>query len=128
MNGDDRVERGIDALAAQFGIPREEVLATMRERFGERFADEAILALGGAWGRDGLSPRDRSLVVVAALVAQGGVEERLRPHVRFALANGATREELEEVVTLLAVYAGYPRTSVALETIRDELDRLEREP
>ena len=128
MNGDDRDERGIDALAAQFGIPREEVRATMRERFGERFADEAILALGGAWGGDGLSPRDRSLVVVAALVAQGGVEERLRPHVRFALANGATREELEEVVTVLAVYAGYPRTSVALEAIRDELDRLEREP
>ncbi len=123
----ERHERGVDALASQLGLPREEVAAELTERFGSRFAEEALMANGGAWQDDVLSLRDRSLVVVAALVVQGGVEDRLRSHVRWAIEHGSSREELEAVVTLLAVYAGYPRTSVAMEVVRDELDRLESE-
>jgi 4-carboxymuconolactone decarboxylase len=124
---DDRYEHGLDAFASQFDIPREEVAPRLREGFGERFAEEAIRATGGAWPDDVLSLRDRSLIVVAALVAQGGVEPRLRSHVRWAIAHGSTREELEALVSMLGVYAGYPRASVAMEIVRDELDRLEAE-
>jgi 4-carboxymuconolactone decarboxylase len=120
-------ERGIDAFASQFGLPREEVVAHLSERFGSRFAEEALSATGGAWQDDVLSLRDRSLVVVAALVVQGGAEDRLRGHVRWAIEHGSSRDELEALVTLLAVYAGYPRASVAMEVVRDELDRLESE-
>jgi 4-carboxymuconolactone decarboxylase len=88
---------------------------------GDRMAREAINAAGGAWVDDCLSPRDRSLIVVASLVTQGGAEQRLRGHLVWALGNGATREELEALVTLLAVYAGYPRASTAIELLRDEL-------
>lgn len=122
---DDRYEQGLDAYASQFGIAREEVPAWFAERFGDRFGAEAINAAGGAWVDDELSLRDRSLVVVAALVAQGGVEGRLRGHVRWAVDHGATRGELEALVTLLAVYVGYPRASVALEVVREELDLLD---
>jgi 4-carboxymuconolactone decarboxylase len=121
----DRYERGLDAYASQFGIPREEVRPGFVARFGERFAEEAISSAGGAWQDDALSLRDRSLIVVAALVVQGGVESRLRGHVRWAIEHGSTRAELEALVTLLAVYAGFPRASVALEVVREELDRLE---
>ena len=56
------------------------------ERYGKRMAEEAFHASGGGnWEADVLSLRDRSLIVVAALAAQGGVEERLRSHVRWAL-------------------------------------------
>lgn len=123
----DRYERGLDAYASQFGIPREEVPAWFAERFGERFSEEAISTAGGAWPEDDvLSLRDRSLVVVAALIAQGGVESRLRSHVRWAIEHGSTREELEALVTLLAVYCGFPRASVGMEVVREELDALER--
>lgn len=84
-------------------------------------ATEAINAAGGAWVEDCLSLRDRSLVVLAALVTQGGAEERLGTHVRWALDHGVTPEELEAMCTLLAVYIGYPRASVAMETIREVL-------
>ena len=57
-------------------------------------------------------------MVLAALVTQGGVKERLRVHVRWALDHGVTPEELEAMGALLAVYVGYPRASVAMETIR----------
>lgn len=99
--------------------------AWFAERLGERFGREAINAAAGAWVDDCLSLRDRSLVVVAALVAQGSVDERLRGHVRWAIEHGSSREELEGLVTLLAVYVGFPRASVAMEIVRDELARLE---
>ena len=123
----DRYERGLDAYASQLGIPREEVAGWFAERFGERFAEEAISTAGAAWPEeDVLSLRDRSLIVVAALIAQGGVEDRLRSHVRWAIEHGSTREELDAVVTLLAVYCGFPRASTGMEVVREELDRLDR--
>jgi 4-carboxymuconolactone decarboxylase len=121
---DDRYERGLDAYASQLGLPREQVRPWFVERFGERFAEEAINAGGGAWTDDALSLRDRSLVVVTALIAQGGVDDRLRGHVRWALEHGCSRDELEALATLLAVYVGYPRASVGLEVVRSVLDEI----
>ena len=121
---DDRYERGLDAYASQFGIPREDVPGWFAERHGERFGEEAINAAGGAWPDDCLSLRDRSLAVVAALMAQGGVEERLRGHVRWAVEHGVTPEQLDALVALLAVYVGFPKASVANEAVRDELARM----
>ena len=121
----ERYERGLDAYASQFGIPREEVAGWFREQFGERFGEEAINSAGGAWPDDCLSLRDRSLVVIAALIAQGGVDERLRGHVRWAVDHGATRDELEALVTLLAVYVGFPKASGGMEVVRSELAAIE---
>jgi 4-carboxymuconolactone decarboxylase len=123
---EERYERGLRAYASQFGISPEDVPAWFADRFGERFGGEAINAAAGAWTDDALSLRDRSLIVVAALIAQGGVDDRLRSHVRWAVEHGSNRDELEALVTLLAVYAGYPRASTAMEVVRDELDRMER--
>lgn len=120
-SGRERWERGLDAYASQFGIDRAEVPAWFAERFGERFGREAINAAGGAWNDDELSLRDRSIAVVAALIAQGGVESRLRGHVRWAIEHGVTPEQLDALVALLAVYVGYPKASVANEIVRDEL-------
>ena len=48
---------------------------------------------------------------------------RLRPHVRWALEHGATAAELDALARLVAAYAGYPRASLALEVIGEELGR-----
>jgi 4-carboxymuconolactone decarboxylase len=116
-----RYERGVEAFASQFGIPSDELPRWMADRYGDRFAEEAINAAGGAWLDGVLSLRDRSLIVVAALATQGGVEERLRGHVRWAVDHGATRDELEALITLLAVYVGYPRAASAMQIVREEL-------
>ena len=100
-------------------MPEDEAVEELKRIVGERMANEAINAAGGAWLDDCLSPRDRSLIVLAALATQGGVEERLRVHARWALDHGATAQELEALGALLAVYVGYPRASVAMETIRE---------
>ena len=122
---DDRYERGLEAYASQFGVSRDEVPAWFAERMGERFGTEAINAAGAAWVDDCLSLRDRSLAVVTALIALGGVDDRLRGHVRWAVAHGSNREELEALVTLLAVYVGFPRASAGMEIVRDELAKLD---
>ena len=62
---------------------------------------------GDVWERQELSPRDRSLITVAALVALNRPEQ-LRFHFARALENGVKREELIEAITHLAFYAGWP--------------------
>jgi 4-carboxymuconolactone decarboxylase len=123
--GDGRYERGLRAYASQLGIAPEKVTPWFADRFGERFGGEAISAAGGAWTDDSLSLRERSLIVVSALIAQGGVEDRLRSHVRWAVDHGSNRDELEALATLLAVYVGFPRASTGMEILRQELDRME---
>lgn len=115
----ERAARGRAAYASQFRLPEQEAIEQLRRVVGERMATEAINAAGGAWVEDGLSLRDRSLVVLAALVAQGGVDERLRAHTRWALDHGLSPDELDAMASLLAVYVGYPRASVAIEVIRE---------
>jgi 4-carboxymuconolactone decarboxylase len=123
----DRRARGIAAYASQFGIPENEVEAHLGSLVGPRMAGEAIIAAGGgAWEEGVLSLRDRSLIVLASLITQGGAEARLRGHVRWAIEHGVTPEQIEELATLLAVYAGYPRASAAMETIRETLAVMEQ--
>ncbi len=69
---------------------------------------------GNIWGRPGLDRKTRSLLNIAMLSALNRGHE-LKLHVRGALTNGATREEIREVILQVGVYCGVP---VALETSR----------
>jgi carboxymuconolactone decarboxylase len=81
--------------------------------------DEVLF--GDVWARPGLSPRDRSLITVAALTALGRTDQ-LRSHLNLALENGVTREELAEAATHLAFYAGWPAGMSAATTLKQVLD------
>src|SRR6202049_3505062 len=61
---------------------------------------------GEVWERPGLSKRDRSLIVCATLIALGR-EKQLVGHLQRALDNGVTKNELSEIITHLAFYAGW---------------------
>jgi 4-carboxymuconolactone decarboxylase len=67
---------------------------------------------GDVWERSGLSKRDRSLITVAALTAMSRCDQ-LSGHFERALANGVTREEIGELITHLAFYAGWPAAMTA---------------
>jgi 4-carboxymuconolactone decarboxylase len=124
---DDRRRRtaGLAAYASQFEMPATEVAAHLGSLIGPRMAEEAICAAGGgAWEEGTLTLRERSMIVLASLITQGGAEDRLRGHVRWAVRHGVTSEQIEELATLLAIYAGYPRAATAMELIRDELAAL----
>lgn len=67
---------------------------------------------GDVWERPGLSKRDRSLITVAALTAMARADQ-LPGHLERALGNGVTREEIGELITHLAFYAGWPAAMTA---------------
>jgi len=68
---------------------------------------------GDIWERPGLSPRDRSVITVSSLVSLNRTEQ-LPFHLRRALDNGVTKDELIEIITHLAFYAGWPCTMSAI--------------
>ena len=79
---------------------------------------------GDIWEREGLSPRERSLIVVATLTALYRTNE-LPSHIKRAIANGITREELSELFTHLAFYAGWPCAITAVRAAIVTLDETE---
>jgi 4-carboxymuconolactone decarboxylase len=68
---------------------------------------------GQVWARPGLSRRDRSLITVATLIA-GYRTNELPFHLKLALQNGVTKDELTELITHLAFYAGWPAANTAV--------------
>jgi 4-carboxymuconolactone decarboxylase len=76
---------------------------------------------GDVWKRPALTPRDRSLITVASLVALYRINE-LPFHLKRALENGVTRDELVEAITHLAFYAGWPTASTALPIAKRAFD------
>ena len=68
------------------------------------------MLFGEVWSReDKLSLRDRLLVTVVALMAQGLADESFRYHLMSAKKNGITREEIAEIITHAAFYCGWPK-------------------
>lgn len=72
---------------------------------------------GDVWARPGLSPRDRSLATVSALIALNRPDQ-LRSHLALALTNGVAREELVETITQMAFYTGWPNAISAIGVAR----------
>ena len=106
----------------------EEGMAVRREVLGDAHVDRAIEqatpftapfqefitrhAWGAVWTRDGLDRRSRSMVTLAVLTALGR-EAEIAIHVRGALRNGLSPQEISEVLIHTAVYAGVPAANAA---------------
>lgn len=80
-----------------------------------RYTQDGLL--GEVWKRPGLSPRDRSIVTVATLIARGQTAD-LPFHVDLALDNGVKPAELSELVTHLAFYSGWANATGAISAVR----------
>lgn len=72
---------------------------------------------GDVWRRPGLSARDRSLITITTLIALYRLNE-LPFHLKLGLENGLSRDEIAEIITHLAFYAGWPAASSAVAVAR----------
>jgi len=77
---------------------------------------------GDVWARPELSPRDRSLATISALIALNRPDQ-LRSHLVRARDNGVTQSEVVEVITHLAVYAGWPNAVTAIAVAKDVFEK-----
>jgi 4-carboxymuconolactone decarboxylase len=112
-------------------------LVTRREVMGDAFVDKALAsatpftqpiqdhisraAWGDVWQREGLDRKTRSLVTVAMLTALGKQHE-LKGHVRGALNNGASVQEIQEVLLHAAIYCGIPTSVEAFRTAAEVVE------
>ncbi|MGX5727875.1 carboxymuconolactone decarboxylase family protein [Metapseudomonas otitidis] len=114
-----------------------------REVMGDAFVDRALgnateftqplqdfvneHAWGGVWNREGLDRKTRSLITLAALTALKCPQE-LKGHVRGALNNGCSVEEIREALLHCAVYAGVPAAIDAFRAAQEVVDTWQAEP
>ena len=89
--------------------------------FAPKFAElNDDVLFGQVWSReDRLSLRDRSIVTVTALMAQGLVDSSFRYHLESAKKNGVTQEEIAEILTHAAFYAGWPKAWAAFRLAKE---------
>jgi len=117
-------------------------LQTRREVLGSAYVDQAIktadefskplqemvtqYAWGDVWNRPGLSRRDRSLLVIGMLTALNRPHE-LRLHLRGAVNNGLTREEIREALLQSGIYCGAPAAMDAFRVAKEVFQVLDAE-
>jgi 4-carboxymuconolactone decarboxylase len=97
MFGRDAVEKRMNAFG-DFGKPLQHIINAY--------------AYGDVWSRSALPPATKSLVMVGMMAAAGHANE-LRVHLKGALKNGCTTEQIQEVLLLLTMYCGIPAANEA---------------
>jgi 4-carboxymuconolactone decarboxylase len=121
-----RLREGADVaktlMGAQLPADGEATRAAMIERLGPTGEAAALFILGDVWARSELSRRDRSMLVVSALTALGRIDE-LEIHIPGALNHGVTKAEIEELMLMLAVYAGFPFAVEGMRCLRHVADK-----
>ncbi len=97
MFGDEAVEKRMNAFGA-FGEPLQHIINAY--------------AYGDVWSRSALPMATKSLAMIAMMAAAGRANE-LRVHLKGALANGCTAEQIQEILLLVAMYCGIPAANEA---------------
>ena len=113
MDTKELKERGLKLRKQMFGSDAVDARMNATGDFGRPLQDIInAYAYGDIWSRPGLDRKTRSLTVLAMMAAANRPAE-FSVHVRGALANGATAEEIREVLLLLAMYCGIPAANDA---------------
>ena len=113
MDERERFEAGMKIRREVLGDAHVDAAIAKRNAFSDAFQELITrYAWGEIWTRPGLPRQTRSLITVAMLVALNR-EEELRLHLRAALRNGATQEEIRETLLQSAIYCGVPAANSA---------------
>jgi 4-carboxymuconolactone decarboxylase len=119
MDERERFEMGIKIRREVLGDAHVDAAIAKRNAFSEEFQNLITrYAWGEIWTRPGLPRQTRSLITVAMLVALNR-EEELRLHLRAALRNGVTQEEIREALLQSAIYCGVPAANSAFRIAQD---------
>lgn len=108
MTDETRLDRGRRVLAEIDGEAGQRVIDAL-QGIAPDFATYLFeFPFGDIYSRPGLATRDREIATIAALAAMGNAAPQLRVHIEAGLNVGLSREEIVEILTQMAVYAGFP--------------------
>jgi 4-carboxymuconolactone decarboxylase len=123
MDEKKRYELGMTVRREVLGDAHVDRSLQNRDAFNEEFQDLITrYAWGEIWSRPGLPRQTRSMINLAIMVALNRGEE-FRMHVRAALSNGVTREEIKEVLLQTAIYCGVPAANSAFHAAEEVLGK-----
>ncbi len=123
MDERKRYEQGLQVRREVLGDAHVDRSLQNRDAFNEEFQDLITrYAWGEVWSRPGLPRQTRSMITLAMMVALNRGEE-FRTHVRAALSNGVTREEIKEVLLQTAIYCGVPAANAAFHAAEEVLGK-----
>ena len=115
----ERIAAGRAVYARNFGVTPDEAEGILTQRAGAQYAREALLAAGGpGWNGTDLTERERTIAVIAALVSQHVMDQRLVTYLNGARTAGVTEQGLSELMVLLTAYLGQPAPSAAMHVVR----------
>jgi 4-carboxymuconolactone decarboxylase len=123
MDTRDLAEKGLQLRKEMFGADAVEKRMSAFGTFGEPLQNIInAYAYGDVWSRDALPLATKSLAMIAMMAAVGRQNE-LSVHIKGALANGCTSEQIQEVLLLVAMYCGIPLANeahrVAVDVLRE---------
>lgn len=123
MDDRKRHEAGMKIRREVLGDAHVDRAQSQTDEFNADFQDLITrYAWGEIWARPGLDRKSRSLVTIGMMIALNRADE-LRLHLRAALNNGVTREQIREVLLHAAIYCGVPAANsafhMAAELLRD---------
>jgi 4-carboxymuconolactone decarboxylase len=122
MTDDQQFEQGMQVRREVLGDAHVDHAIAATTEFTAPFQDFITrYAWGGAWTRPGLDRRTRSVITLTALTALGR-ENEIAMHVRAALHNGLTEQEIAEIFIHTAIYAGVPAANAAFAIAQQVLD------
>ena len=125
MDERDRHKEGLKVRRAVLGDAHVARARAAENEFNSAFQDLITrYAWGEIWTRPGLPRKTRSLITIALMVALNRGDE-LRMHIRAALQNSVTREELREVLLQTAIYCGVPAANAAFHIAEQVLSETE---
>ena len=124
---DDRYAQGMKTRRATLGDRHVDGAESRKTAFDEDFQRYITEGpWGSVWSRDGITPRERSMVTVGLLAALGHHEE-LALHLRATRNTGASMDDVKEVLLQVAVYAGAPPANTAIKIAKATYAALEAE-
>ncbi|WP_404476537.1 carboxymuconolactone decarboxylase family protein [Novosphingobium sp. BL-52-GroH] len=122
----DAMEKGYEVVNRLLGpeVATAMKAAVAKKEFGGEIGELAVLyPFGTLWSREGLGPRDRSLVTLGILIALRATEE-MEYHFPLAMKNGVTIPELEEVIYHASGYAGFPAAATARQVAKAIIEKM----
>jgi 4-carboxymuconolactone decarboxylase len=124
MSAGERYDNGMKVRRAVLGDAWVDRTQASKNEFNSEWQEFITqTAWGDIWTRPGLDRRMRSAVVLSTTIAIGAWDE-FRLHVRAAVNNGLTRDEIKEVLMQCAIYSGVPKANHAFKEAQDVLKEM----